>query len=197
MLMHQVRILHIVYRKFHSAALLRIYNDHLVSISQPKLSALVLLDLSAAFGTIDHNILLSRLTSNFGVSGSALSLISSYLSNRSQSVFIQSHVSPSAPISTGVPQGSVLGPLLFCLYTTPLTYLFQAPLFPITFTLTILNSIFPSLLLILFLIFPSFLLLLILSLIGLLQIASQSIPQKLNFFLLALLNNVPSLPHPL
>src|SRR3954464_13522456 len=130
------------YPKFHTAetALLRIYNDLLVSISQHKLSALVLLDLSAAFDTIDHNILLSRLTSNFGVSGSALSLISSYLSNRSQSVSIQSHVSPSAPISTGVPQGSVLGPLLFCLYTTPLTYLFQTLLFPITFTLTILNS---------------------------------------------------------
>src|SRR3989441_13331628 len=114
------------YRKFHSAetALLRIYNDLLVSISQHKLSALVLLDLSAAFDTIDHNILLSRFTSNFGISGSALSLISSYLSNRSQSVSIQSHLSPSAPISTGVPQGSVLGPLLFCLYTTPLTYLF-------------------------------------------------------------------------
>src|SRR5437899_5042383 len=105
------------------------YNDLLLSISQHKLSALVLLDLSATFDTIDHNILLSRLTSNFGISGSALSLISSYLSNRSQSVSIQSHLSSSAPISTGVPQGSVLGPLLFCLYTTPLTYLFQTPLF--------------------------------------------------------------------
>src|SRR5881296_7611 len=74
---------------------------------------------------------------------------------------------------------------------------FQTLLFPITITLTILNSIYPSLLLILFLIFPSFLLRLLLSLIGLLQIAFQSIPLKLNFFLLALLNNVPSLPHPL
>src|SRR6184192_1148147 len=64
---------------------------------------------------------------------------------------------------------------------------FQTPLFPTTFTLTILNSISPSLLLISFLIFPSFLQRLIQSLIGLLQIASQSTPLKLNFFLLALL----------
>src|SRR5437867_5995829 len=69
---------------------------------------------------------------------------------------------------------------------------FQTPLFRITFMLMILNSTSPSLLQILLLIFPSFLLRLILSLIGLLQIASLSIPQKLNFFLLSLLNSVPS-----
>src|SRR2546426_6583504 len=89
-----------------------------------KVSALVLLDLSAAFDTIDHRILLSRLTSNFGITGSAFSLISSYLLNRTQSVSIQSHASPSSSLLTGVPQGSVLGPLLFCLYTTPLIYIF-------------------------------------------------------------------------
>src|SRR6267154_1904741 len=61
------------YRKFHSTetALLRIYNDLLLSIDQQKVSALVLLDLSSAFDTIDHQILLSRLSSNFGISGSA------------------------------------------------------------------------------------------------------------------------------
>src|SRR2546425_3889275 len=69
---------------------------------------------------------------------------------------------------------------------------FQTPLFRITFMLMILNSISPSLLQILLLIFPSFLLHLILSLIGLLQIASLSIPQNLNFFLSAHLNSVPS-----
>jgi hypothetical protein len=73
--------------------------------------------LSAAFDTIDHHILLTRLESNFGISGSALSLLSSYLHNRSQSVLIDNHSSSSAPLVTGVPQGSVLGPLLFCLYT--------------------------------------------------------------------------------
>src|SRR5207253_1881290 len=110
---------------YHSTetALLRIYNDALLSIDQQKVSALVLLDLSAAFDTIDHQILLSRLTSNFGITGSAFSLISSYLLNRTQSVTIQSQTSPSS-LLTGVPQGSVLGPLLFCLYTTPLSYIF-------------------------------------------------------------------------
>src|SRR5207245_6067925 len=114
------------YRQYHSTetALLRIYNDALLSIDQQKVSALVLLDLSAAFDTIDHQILLSRLASNFGITGSAFSLISSYLLNCTQSVTIQSHTSPSSPLLTGVPQGSVLGPLLFCLSTTPLSYIF-------------------------------------------------------------------------
>ena len=83
--------------------------------------------------------------------------------------------------------------LFSSVYTLRLSLTFlQTPLFRITFMLMILNSTSPSLLQILLLIFPSFLLRLILSLIGLLQIASLSIPQKLNFFLLALLNSVPS-----
>jgi Reverse transcriptase (RNA-dependent DNA polymerase)/Endonuclease-reverse transcriptase len=115
------------YRKFHSTetALLRIQNDLLLAIDKRKLSALVLLDLSAAFDTIDHSILLSRLSSTFGVTGSALSLLSSYLTNRTQSVSVNSHSTLPSQMLTGVPQGSVLGPLLFTLYTTPLSYLFS------------------------------------------------------------------------
>ena len=102
-------------RQFHSTetALLRIQNDLLLAINKQKVSALVLLDLSAAFDTIDHKILLSRLSSFYGLSSTALNLIASYLLNRTQSVSIQSHSTPPSSIFTGIPQGSVLGPLLF------------------------------------------------------------------------------------
>ena len=110
------------YRKFHSVetALLRIQNDLLLAIDKKQISALVLLDLSAAFDTIDHNILLDRLSSTFGLRGSALDLLRSYLTDRTQKVLINDKSSPSSSLSTGVPQGSVLGPLLFTLYTAPL-----------------------------------------------------------------------------
>ena len=92
-------------------------------MNKQRVSALVLLDLSAAFDTIDHNILLNRLNSYFGISNSAFSLLSSYLSNRSQSVVVEYEFSSKLSLLRGVPQGSVLGPLLFTLHTTPLSHL--------------------------------------------------------------------------
>src|SRR6476469_4860276 len=114
------------YRRFHSTetALLRIHNGLALAINQQRVSALVLLDLSAVFDTIDHRILIQRLTSTFGVFGPALSLLSSYLLNRSHFVSINSSCSAPSTLHTGVPQGSVLGPLLFTLYTT-LIYIFK------------------------------------------------------------------------
>ena len=106
-------------------ALLLIQNDLLLASNKRKRSALVLLDLSAAFDTIDHSILLSRLSTTFGITGSALDLLSSYLTDRTQSVSVSAHSTLPSPMLTGVPQGSVLGPLLFTLYTTPLSYLFS------------------------------------------------------------------------
>ena len=115
------------YRQFHSTetALLRYpQRDLLLAINKQKVSALVLLDLSAAFDTIDHKILLSRLSSFYGLSNTALNLIASYLLDRTQSVSIQSHSTPPSNILTGIPQGSVLGPLLFSLYTSPISQIF-------------------------------------------------------------------------
>ncbi len=81
---------------------------------------MVILDLSAAFDTIDHHVLLSRLSSVINMSGPVLDWFMSYLSNRSQRVKIDSKLSTSTQLEYGVPQGSVLGPILFSIYMIPL-----------------------------------------------------------------------------
>ena len=86
-----------------------------------KVTALTLLDLSAAFNTIDHTILLSRLDDWFGVTGRALNWFKSYLTGRCRRIKIVDCLSSKADLKFGVPQGSVLVPLLFTLYTTPLS----------------------------------------------------------------------------
>ena len=84
------------------------------------MSLLVLLDLSAAFDTVDHIILLHRLETSFGVTGDALKWIASYLSARSQRVMINGVLSDKFDLSFGVPQGSCVGPLLFSAYASKL-----------------------------------------------------------------------------
>ena len=98
-----------------------IKNEVHLSLARSEPTALVLLDLSAAFDTIDHNILLGYLKSWFGLGGTALRWLASYLRNRCQAIKIGSTLSELSNLIYGVPQGSVLGPLLFSLYTTPLS----------------------------------------------------------------------------
>ncbi len=110
------------YRCYHSSetALIKVQNDLLRALDDGCGVFLVLLDLSAAFDTLDHNILLERLESGIGMSGTALRWIDSYLRGRTQSVVIDGVQSDPADMQYGVPQGSVLGPILFIIYTTPI-----------------------------------------------------------------------------
>ena len=89
-------------------------------MNKQHVTLLVLLDLRAAFETVDHNVLLTRLHSKFGISGTALEWFSSYLSGRSQRVMVQGNLSQSLNLDFGVPQGSCLGPLLFTIYASKL-----------------------------------------------------------------------------
>ena len=110
------------YRPHHGTetALNKVVNDLRMAVDQGKLSMLVLLDLSAAFDTIDHKTLLSRLHCDFGLDGNVLNWFRSYLSDRHQSVSLSSCKSSSVQLTCGVPQGSVLGPVLFTMYTKQL-----------------------------------------------------------------------------
>ena len=115
------------YRACHSTetALVRVQNDILRTLDQGGAAILVLLDLSAAFDTIDHSILLSRMESALGVKGSALQWFKSYLLGRKQRIKINDHFSENQEILWSVPQGSVLGALLFLIYIIPLAQLIR------------------------------------------------------------------------
>ena len=105
------------YKSGHSTetALLKVQNDILMAMDNQKVTALLLLDLSAAFDTVNHTILLNRLQKCVGITGGALRWFQSYLENRKQSVRINNVNSEPVDLKYGVPQGSVLGPVLFSL----------------------------------------------------------------------------------
>ena len=90
-------------------------------MAKGSVTALTLLDLSATFDTIDHTILWDRLNVYYGISELALGWFKSYLSGRTHSVKVGSALSHPAALQYGVPQGSILGPILFSLYTNPIS----------------------------------------------------------------------------
>ena len=104
------------YRRFRSSetAMVRVLNDILLTIDCRQEAVLVLLDMSSAFDTTDHSLLLQRLRDRYGVGGTALSWFESYLTDRTQSVTVGNVTSAPQRLIYDVPQGSVLGPVAVC-----------------------------------------------------------------------------------
>ena len=115
------------YRKCHSTetALIRIQNDLLLALDSKQCVFLILLDLSAAFDTVDHTILVKRLNQRLGIQGGAIKWIQSYLDERKQFVIIQGERSAEHVLDCDVPQGSVLGPGMFGDYDSPVGDIFH------------------------------------------------------------------------
>ena len=113
------------YRPHHSTetALVRIHGDIMQALDRRKGVILVLLDLTAAFDTVDHAILLQQMKS-IGICESALAWVTSYLSDRTVSIKINDAISRRQQLNCGVPHGSVLGPLLFTIYCMSPTAIF-------------------------------------------------------------------------
>ena len=117
------------------SALFNIHNDILLNMAKGFVTSLILLDLSTAFDTIDHIIFLDRLNGYYGISELALGWFKSYLSRRTHSVKVGSTLSHPVALQYGVPQGSVLGPILFCSTPTQST-----PSFNLTVALIIIST---------------------------------------------------------
>ena len=114
------------YRKHHSteSALLKVRNDIIISMYKGEVTALTLLDVSAAFDTIDHVTLTDRLSDWYGISGQAQIWLSSFLQNSHQSVKTEDTFSDKVTLFYGVPQGSArTSAFYFIHYTTQRYYL--------------------------------------------------------------------------
>ena len=108
------------FRAGHSTTgLIQMYDSWVEAIDRDQYTGACFLDLSAAFDIVDHPLLLEKLKL-YGFSDTSLQWFSSYLSGRSQTVYIESFLSKTLPVPTGVPQGSILGPLFYIIFTNEL-----------------------------------------------------------------------------
>lgn len=122
MIQHLGEMFQSAYKTWHSTetALVKFQNDILRAIDNNESVILLLLNLSAAFDTFNHSTLLSRLSSRLGIRGNALASFKSYFTSRKEYVQVDNCKSTQRCLARGVPQGSVLGPLLYILYTSPI-----------------------------------------------------------------------------
>ena len=116
------------FRRHHSteSALLRVLSDIFSATDKGEVSLLALLDVSAAFDTVDHSILLDRLSISYGLSGSAFDWMQSFIVGRTQTVHYGGSISRRAQLRSGIAQGSVLGPILYILYTADVQKLVES-----------------------------------------------------------------------
>ncbi len=116
------------FKSLHSTetALVRVLNDILMTTDSGASAVLVMLDLSYAFDTVDHEILISHLASHVGLGGGgSFNWFKSFLTNRRFVVKTRSFLSTPGNLTCGVPQGSILSPALFSLYLLPLGSIFR------------------------------------------------------------------------